>query len=142
MKQREELPKVYRGPGKWDNAINESSTWGSILSVPAIFTVLSPMIKVLITAVTTGIDPTKSMVKNAAEKVRSRFWPAVAFVLGVQAVTAYFGYKKAETAENDYNRAVGLVKDLTLENDKLTAEKKWSDREAERRAALPKEKSI
>lgn len=142
MKQREDLPEVYRGPGKWTNALNESSTWGGIASIPAILTVLSPMIKVISSAVKTGINPTIDMMDKAAEKVRGRFWPAVAFVFGVQAVAAYFGYKKVETAENDYNKAVGLVKDLTLENDKLTAEKKWSDREAERRDALPKEKSI
>lgn len=121
--QNTPLPPAYRGPDKWQNAANEASSWGLLTAIPAAIYTIAPVLKA---------SSTQAM-KPIISSMWKRALISTGIVAGVELVAGYFGYKKAATAENDYNRAVKTVNDLTLENETLKAEKKWATRELERR---------
>ncbi len=137
------LPDTYRGPEKWNNAYNEASVWGSITSFPALIYTFKPAYDLVKNNIDRAgnLDKTKINYDTLGKTLLRRSFISASVMTAISLVAGYFGYKKAETAEKDYGNALSVVKDLTLENEKLKVEAKWAERVQERRQEATKELS-
>jgi hypothetical protein len=133
-----ELPETYRGVGKWTNALNEASNWSLLASLPALAYILKPFYNLSRSHPEGRHTISEHLFDAATTQSSKRFAISAGVITGISVLAGYFGYKTAENAEKDYGNAVSVVKDLTLENEKLKVDAKWAERVQERRQEAEK----